>query len=283
VEQSAALTCEKIVELIGYALDGELPKEHEEEFRRHVTLCPPCRTTYELEALAKRIVRSTVKRVPTPPHVYETIVRTLRIEQEAAPAGVAPVWWKGVLHRRFLVPGLALGIAAIVFVLMLTPASRTDQATRHTAANDIINQSIINFALIRSGELKPSMISCYPEGVVGFFERNGLRFAVNVKNIESCEWYGAIASEYNGVKMAHVVYKIGDDLMYVFQVSENDVQQGSLLQIPAAAREALAKTNWYTDPDHPDCNVVLWRDNGTLCAAVSTMKKDQLLALLTAK
>jgi anti-sigma factor (TIGR02949 family) len=281
VEQRDALTCEQVVELIGYALDGELPKEHEGEFRRHVTLCPPCRSTYELEALAKRIVRSTIKRVPTPPHVYETVVRTLRVEQEMAQEGAASGWWEGI--RRFLVPGLALGIAAVVFVLMLTPTSRTDQASRHTAANDMINQSIVNFALIRSGELRPSMISCYPEGVIGFFERNGLRFAVNVKNLESCEWYGAIASEYNGVKLAHVVYKMGDDLMYVVQVSENDVQQGSLLQIPAAARKALAETNWYTDPDHPDCNVVLWRDNGTLCAAVSTMKKDRILALLTTK
>lgn len=272
-----------MIELIGHALDGELPKEHEAEFRRHVTICPPCRTTYELEALAKRIVRSKIKRIPTPPHVYETIVRTLRIEQEVAPSSAASSWWERLLHRRFLFPALAMGAVAVAFLLMFTPTNYSDQATRHTAANDIINQSIVNFALVRSGEIKPSMISCYPEGVIGFFERNGLRFAVNVKNIESCEWYGASSSEYNGVKLAHVVYKIGNDIMYVLQVSENDVQQGSLLQIPAAAREALAETNWYTDPEHPDCNVMLWRDQGTLCAAVSTMKKDRILALLTAK
>lgn len=283
MEQSASLTCEQIVELIGYALDGELPKEHEAEFRRHVTLCPPCRNTYELEALAKNIVRSKIKRVPTPPHVYETVLRTLRVEQEVAPSSAASGWWRRLLRRRFLLPALATGVAVVTLLLILTPTYRTDQATRHTAANDIINQSIVNFALVRSGELKPSMISCYPEGVIGFFERNGLRFAVNVKNIESCEWYGASSSEYNGVKLAHVVYKLGDEIMYVFQVSENDVRQGSLLQIPAAAQKALAETNWYTDPEHPDCNVVLWRDKGTLCAAVSTMKKDRLLALLTAK
>lgn len=283
MERSASLTCEQIIELIGHALDGELPKEQEAEFRRHVTLCLSCRSSYELEALAKNIVRSKIKRVPTPPHVYETIVRALRVEQEVEPASTRSGWWERILHRWVLFPALATGAAAVVFFLMVKLMDRTDQATRHTAANDIINQSIINFALVRSGELKPSMISCYPEGIIGFFERNGLRFAVNVKNIEGCEWYGASASEYNGVKLAHVVYKIGNDIMYVFQVSENDVQQGSFLQIPAAARKALAETNWYTDPEHPDCNVVLWRDKGTLCAAVSTMKKDRILALLTAK
>ncbi len=258
-----------------------LPKQAEADFRHHVTVCPPCRTAYELESLAKRIVQQKVKRLPTPPQVYEAVVRTLGVEKEVAPT--TSRWFDRLFGSRYLVPALLTGATAIVVLLMFTPAQRTDQSTRHTAANDIINQSIINFALVRSGELKPSMVSCYPEGVVGFFERNGMRFAVNVKSLENCEWYGAISSDYNGVRLAHVVYKIGDDIMYVFQVSEDEVQEGSLLQMPPAAKQALASTNWYTDPDHPDCNVVLWKDKGTLCAAVSTMKKDRLLALLTAK
>jgi anti-sigma factor (TIGR02949 family) len=283
VERSASLSCNQITDLIGHALDGELPKEHETEFRHHVTLCPPCRRAYELEALTKKVVRSRIKRIPTPPQVYEAVVRTLRVEEEVTTSGAAPGWWERTFSRRMLVPALVAGVVVVAMLLTLTPAERSELATRHTAPNDIINQSIVNFALVRSGELKPTMISCYPEGVIGFFERNGLRFVVNVKNIESCDWYGASSSDYNGVKLAHVVYKIGDELMYVYQVSEQDVEKGSLLQLPLAARTALAETNWYTDPDHPECNVVLWRDNGTLCAAVSTMKKDRILALLTAK
>lgn len=275
------MTCQEIDELFGSAIDGVLPKQAEADFRHHVTVCPPCRTAFELESLAKRIVQQKLKRLPTPPQVYEAVVRTLGVEKEVTPT--ASRWFDRLFGSRYLVPALLTGATAIVVLLMLTPAQRTDQSTRHTAANDIINQSIINFALVRSGELKPSMVSCYPEGVVGFFERNGMRFAVNVKSLENCEWYGAISSDYNGVRLAHVVYKIGDDIMYVFQVSEDEVQEGSLLQMPPAAKQALASTNWYTDPDHPDCNVVLWKDKGTLCAAVSTMKKDRLLALLTAK
>lgn len=275
------MTCQEIDELFGSAIDGVLPKQAEADFRHHVTVCPPCRTAYELESLAKRIVQQKVKRLPTPPQVYEAVVRTLGVEEEAAPQSTR--WFDRLVGSRVVVPALLTGAAAIVLLLTLTPAQRADQSTRHTAANDIINQSIVNFALVRSGELKPSMVSCYPEGVVGFFERNGMRFAVNVKSLENCEWYGAISSDYNGVRLAHVVYKIGDDIIYVFQVSEDEVQEGSLLQMPPAAKQALASTNWYTDPDHPDCSVVLWKDKGTLCAAVSTMKKDRLLALLTAK
>jgi hypothetical protein len=276
-----SLACQEIQGLLGDAIDGTLPRQYEAEFRHHVSVCPPCRTAFELESMAKKIVRDKIQRLPTPPHVYEAVVQSLRREHEEASNGGSRI--EHVLSRRFLLPAAATGIALVLILLMALPTERSDRETRHTAANDIINQSIVNFALVRSGELKPSMISCYPEGVIGFFEKNGLRFAVHVKNIEGCEWYGASSSEYNGIKVAHVVYKIGDELTYVYQVSEDEVEAGSLLQIPAAAKKALAETNWYTDPDHPDCNVVLWKEHGTLCAAVSTMNKNRLLALLTAK
>jgi hypothetical protein len=99
--------------------------------------------------------------------------------------------------------------------------------------------------------------------------------------MENCEWYGAISSDYGGIKLAHVVYKVDEYTMYVYQVEQDAIKEGSPLQLPAAARASLEKSGWYTDPEHPDHNVVLWTTNGTLCAAVSSLKKDRLLALLT--
>ena len=273
------MNCNEVHELFGTAIDGALQKGEEGNFRQHIAACPPCRTAFELESLAKRIVRQKIKRVPAPPHLYEHVLRTVRGAEDSAPG--VPGWLDRLFSVRVVVPVLATGAAAVALVVLLSPGGGLDPATRHTAANDIINQSIINFALVRSGELKPTMVSCYPEGVVGFLERNGARFAVNVKPMENCDWYGAMSSDYDGVKLAHIVYKLGDDLVYVYQVSENEVKEGSLLRMPSAASKAIAATDWYTDPDHPDCNVVLWRTNGALCAAVSTMKKDRLLALLT--
>ncbi|HTP13884.1 MAG TPA: hypothetical protein VMM37_09640, partial [Bacteroidota bacterium] len=58
------------------------------------------------------------------------------------------------------------------------------------------------------------------------------------------------------------------------------VLEGSALVMPPAARTSLQKTGWYTDPHHPRCNVVVWISNETLCVAVSSMKKDEMLAML---
>ncbi len=229
--------------------------------------------------MAKHIVRSKVRRAVTPPHLYEEIVRALRAERGAF-SGLLE-WLERALTARVIIPTVTTAAAAVVLFLLYAPGGRFDNATRHTAANDIINQSIVNFALLRSGEMKPTVVSCYPEGVAGYFERNGVRFTVNVKSLNDCDWYGASSSDYDGVTQAHVVYKIGDDLLYVYQVNEEQLQDGSLLQLPPAAKKSLAETDWYADPEHPDCNVIVWKSNGVLSTAVSTMQKDKLLALLT--
>ena len=95
--------------------------------------------------------------------------------------------------------------------------------------------------------------------------------------------YGGSASECSGVKQAASGLQDGKRLVYVFEVSDDDALYGTQVSLPLAAKRALAQSGWYTDPDHPDCNVILWKTDEAVCVAVSTMKKAQLLALLTTR
>ncbi len=171
--------------------------------------------------------------------------------------------------------------SAALTVVLVTPNDSPSNAYMHTGKNDIINQTLNNFSLVQSGQLKPSMIACYSDVIVGYFRRQNVEFAVSIVSDDSCDWYGAVANTYDGVNLAHIVYKRGDDLLYVYEVKKTDALEGSVLSLPAPARESLTRTGWYTDPQHKECNVVLWTVNETLCAAVSTMKKDRLLAFLS--
>jgi hypothetical protein len=93
-----------------------------------------------------------------------------------------------------------------------------------------------------------------------------------------------LVNEVDGVKLAHVVYTIGDDVLYIYQVKRDEAfGDGGHLTLPAAGREAMLQTGWYTDPDHKDCNVVVWEEAGTICAATSTMNKTKMLALLATR
>jgi hypothetical protein len=265
--------------LAGDALDRNIGGDKKSEFFAHLGKCGPCRNEYEIELLAKSVVRHTLKHVSTPPAVSQSVVRLVHDQVDS---NTRSHFWSRLLSWRFLAPALAASVVILALTsLLIVPRGSSNNEYTHTATNDIIRQSLDNFSLVQSGELKPSMIACYADVIVGYFQRLNVQFAVSIPSDDSCDWYGAIANTYDGVNLAHIVYKRGNDLLYVYEVGKTDALEGSVLSLPPAAKESLVKTGWYTDPHHNDCNVVLWTDKGTLCAAVSTMKKDRLLAFLS--
>lgn len=273
--ERSPLNCNETHQHLVDAVDRHLPDDLFSAVLAHLKLCVPCRSEYELQLLAKQIVSTKLKRASTPDAVRAAVVAAL--DREAAKP--ASLFAGGRMTFAF-----AAGAAALLLLVLLNiPTTLNDDEYAHTSANDVINRSVQNFSQVRSGELKPSMIACYPDIVVGYFEEKGFDFAVSIPVDDSCDWYGAVSDTYDGVKQAHIMYKRGDDLLYVFEVNKNTALPGSTFSLPAAARKSLAETGWYTDPQHQDCNVILWTVDETLCAAVSTMGKDKMLAVLTAK
>jgi hypothetical protein len=274
--------CSLVQEYLGDAIDRVLPTDVEQEFRAHLERCPKCRNACEMERISKQVVRQHVKHIATPQSVQASVAHSLK-EVYRESLGRAGGWLERFLSPGVFIPTLAGGVvfAAFVLLLMLPNESSYDMSA-HTAPNDVINLTFKNFALIRSGQFKPALVACSPESVAEFFHRSDLNFAVSVIKVP-CDSYSAIWSEYEGVKVAHVLYKIGGEMLYVYQVNKDEALRGSKLTLPPAAKIALAKSGWYTDPNHPNCNVVVWTVNGTLCAASSTMNKDKLFAVLTTR
>ena len=271
------MNCNETHQHLVDAVDRLLPEDLHSAVLIHLKLCAPCRSEYELQLLAKQIVTAKLKKSPTPDHVRRDVIAALDKE-----ASVPPGFFLGTFFTQGRL--VAAGAALILLVVLLNiPTSLNENDYAHTSVNDVINRSVRNFSLVRSGEMKPSMIACYPDILVGYFKEQGMDFAVSVPVDDSCDWYGAVSDTYDGVKQAHIVYKRGNDLLYVYEVSKNAALLGSTFSLPAAARKSLAETGWYTDPQHADCNVVLWTVNETFCAAVSTMNKDRMLAVLATK
>lgn len=276
------LNCGEIQNYLGDAIDKALPEHVKEKFHSHLEVCRSCRNAYELEALAKSLVQDNIKRISTPPAVHAAVKFSLQQEYKQSTEH------KNFIERIFgsqpLLPTLATGVALAAFLYFFVLPTKNDSRSEssHSAANDIMNQTLRNFSLVRSGELQPKMISCFPEAVQDFFVKNGFASPVKIVKLSNCDWYGAGYSEYGGVKIAHIMYKMEEETLYVFQVKQDDVIRSSILGLPPAAKKELALSGWYTDPSHGnDCNIIVWIEDGTLCAASSTMKKDKLLAVLT--
>ncbi|MCU0452762.1 MAG: hypothetical protein MUE68_03825 [Bacteroidetes bacterium] len=252
-------------------------------FNGHLRSCTVCRRDFELESATRSLLRSAVAPVVTPEAVRRSVVDAIRAEARSAQRAERRDLWS-VIFGRVPAPVVGFGLAAVLIAFLLFPIGRNDDLIRDAAANDVITQTATNFQLIRDGKVKPAITSCSPEQVSAYLESQHMPFLVILRPIERCDGYSAIVNEYDGVRLAHVVYKMGDDLLYVYQVrKEEAIGEKAHLTMPTAAREAIERTGWYTDPQHPDGNVVMWEDNGTLCAAASTMPKEKMMAVLASR
>jgi hypothetical protein len=273
--------CDGVQRHAGSAIDGFLAKNIENEFQAHLERCRPCRQEVALEKLSKQLVRRYVLWIPASESTHTRILSALH--QEYNVSGSGDQSRMASVHRlRDLIPALAGGAVAAAFFLMVgVPSDRTLRMSAHTAENDIIHQSFETFALLKSGQLVPSMVSSVPESVRGFFQRSSLQFGVQIPNIRGSDWCGGSASDNKGVPQAHLLYKLGDEWLYVCEMNDEDAIRGTQLSLPPAAKIALTRSGWYTDPMHPNCNVVVWKKDEVVCVAVSTMGKERLLALLS--
>lgn len=274
------MDCNSVRQHAGSAIDGFLAKDVEDEFLAHLERCRQCREEVVLEKLSKQLVRRYVSWIPTPPNI-QTLVATSLDKEDKADGWANDSWMSRVTRFRILVPALAGGAVAAAFFLMVgTPSDQSSQLSAHTADNDIIHQSFETFALLKTGRLVPAMVSSVPESVGRYFQKSSLRFGVQIPNLRGSDLRGGSASDNKGVQQAHLLYKCGDEWVYVCETSGGDAISGTRLTLPPAAKTALTRSGWYTDPTHPNCNVVVWKKDEVVSVAVSTMGKRQLLALL---
>ncbi len=275
------MNCSDAQALLGQMVDGVVPSPDKKSFRAHIAGCERCKRSYELEVVAKSLVQSTLPHVSTPMHVRRSVMTALHTEAERASRS-----WLARLFGTIPAPAYAVAAAAVVLVYLFFPSQQTtlDDMLRHAGERDVMVQAAANFDLIRQGKVEPSMTTCSPENMYAYLHSQDLPFEALVRPMERCDGYSAILNEFDGVKVVHVVYTIGDDMLYVYQVHRDETMSDTgHLTMPKAAREALVTTGWYTDPEHPECNVVLWEENGTVCAATSTMNKTKMLALLATR
>ena len=271
------MDCREFQELISEAIDNRLRAPHQQHFSDHAAACPSCRNEFEMERMTKGVVHARIPHEAVPVDTYASILASLRT------SAASPGSWLGAFFgEAFLNPAVALVFLVAIAVGAVSLLQKNNAIPISTEKN-IIAQSISNYSAAMAGVLKPDLVSHDPADVKDYLSKD-TPFEVSVATLDGCDWCGGVLSDVNGVRLVHVVYKIGGEgILYVYQVDMNEALHGNKVGLPENAKSALAATGWYFEqtPDH--CNVVLWRHKNTLCAAVSKMDKTKMVALLADK
>ncbi|HTX17713.1 MAG TPA: zf-HC2 domain-containing protein [Bacteroidota bacterium] len=271
------MDCQEFRELISDAVDERLGPGYRRTFADHAGSCRNCRNEFELERITKQVIRTRVRPATAPAEVYESLRSTIRRSPSNSQG------WLGIIFGgEFLNPAVAL-VALLVIVVGAISLLQKNNAIPLSTEKNIIAQSINNYTATMAGILKPELVSHDPDDIKDYLSKD-TPFDVSVVTLDGCDWCGGVLSNVNGVRLVHVVYKIGGEgILYVYQVNLQEAMRGERVGLPEHAKSVLAKTGWYCEQTPEGCNVVLWRHKNTLCAAVSKIEKGKMIALLSDK
>lgn len=271
------MDCRKFQDLVTEAVDNRLRSDDQQSFAAHASACPVCRNEFEMERITKTFLHERVHHRALPNELYSSLLVAVR---ESRPP--SRNWLEVIFGEAFLNPAVAL-VALLIVAVGAISLLQKNNAIPLSANRNIIAQSINNYSAAITGALKPTLVSHDPGDIQNYLAKD-TPFEVSVATLEGCDWCGGVLSEIDGVRLVHIVYKIGGEgILYVYQVDFNEALHGTKIGLPENAKAALANTGWYFEQTPDRCNVVLWRHKNTLCAAVSRMEKDKMVAILSDK
>jgi len=265
------VNCTEFHQDVCECIDKRLSAQRTGDLLEHTKRCPHCKYEYDSLQAVKHVVHTKLQYKSVPADLYYSIVK-------ATSGGADHVWFKklfGFTFNPVIAFVIVLFFAVGIYSLFIPSSSMPDDA-------NIISQSLKNYQAVIGGSIKPAMVD-KEENVRNYLEK-GVSFSVNVPKMPGCSWCGAVLSNFKGTKLAHVVYGLGGEkVIYIYQANLTDAMEGKTIGLPSDVKDELIRTNWYTK-EYPDSTIIiLWKYQNTLCAAVSKMNKDELMALLTEK
>jgi len=301
------ITKDNIDEYITSYIDGEIndPKL-EKDINDILSKDDILLRKYLSETLTKRLIQSRIHHQEVPGNLFANINNSIEnlidscieskkvvMKDDYHPLQTSrsfPEYFKHIISVPvnfigFSVPRYALAVLLILIIfgtsLLLT--RKNDSPLNPYIANgsdkSIMVQAINNFHKILKGEFQPQ-ISSHDENVVRKYLKDNLDYEVYVPCIENCQTMSVICNEYNGQKIAHIVYRSGDNIFYICETPSKSLNN-KCLEIPDPVHNEIVTKKFYmcdkVDSDN-DCTMLLWYSGNVICASVSNMPKQKMYA-----
>jgi hypothetical protein len=194
-----------------------------------------------------------------------------------------PVRFRGIAIPRY-------AFSLIILILIVGAVILINNQGKHIALNPYITngtdksvmvQAVNNFHKILSGEIKPEIRSNNAKEI-GTYLKDKLKYDAYVPQISNYNLMGATGNDYNGEKLAHLVYSSGDEILYIYETQTKSINH-TCLDLPDPVHNEIIKERFYMcdKVDANNCCMFLWYKDNLLCASVSTMPKQQMYSTLT--
>lgn len=273
------MNCNEILELISAELDGELDKEIKPEFYNHLSKCSRCKSEFELEQITKNFISQKLNRIFTPPDLRNKIIRQIEMESKSYAQKDSIFSRIFNLPRWQIVTALA-GSAAIILFILLTLTTTYEKLNIAPINNNLIHHVYNNFNGIVNQKVIPAIARGNPESAQVYFNRD-INFPAFLPPMNNCKFLGAMFSEYANVGIAHLVYKNNDEIIYILEVTLEELKNQRTLSIPDDMLAEARKSKIYFDNRLENYSLAVWLHDSILCCAIAQIDNQKFISYLT--
>lgn len=206
---------------------------------------------------------------------------------------IIAVMWQRPYALVAVLAVIVLGWVAVRFSLQtrIAPTPAAQETAQNSVANAVLNdvpqtvfvkESLQNYRAVRSGQITLQCKTGSFEALDKFFHKAGVHYNIVHPKINA-QLLGGVVSEENGKKSAHLVFKHGETLVYMWEIDLDD-KTAAHASIHNEAWAALHKGEWLWDTKtDTSTTVVFWEDekqgHRTLCSVVAALPRTNLQPL----
>jgi hypothetical protein len=258
--------------------DGHLSSAEANRLQHEMMQDESLRAEYETVNAVRTMLRERADRLrmPVPADVERSIRLAIAAEQSQS-HGRSERWLDTVLDtvidylRR---PAIAVGVAAVALVAVVWFAA---DRSATTAPFRLYEASYANFQDIVGGTLELGKRTSNPAELAAFFRDQGVAYDVFFPTIDAT-LEGGVVSEHHGQRYAHLVYRAGDHLVYIFEVDEPSIE-GNMIAMASDVADDLEHSRWHWEERAGVGTMFVWESNNIVCSAVSDLRTQDLSAL----
>jgi hypothetical protein len=288
-------------ELITSYIDDQI---HDPELRKQVAEMisgdAKLNQKYRAELLTKKLLSSRLKNAELPNDTYIRVTSSINSLVLSAKQNYAPQYNNTEYRKNFWA---ALFTAPVRVGSMPVPRYAFAMVIMFVIAGSYFvlgNKSGIKNPYVLSGTDKSIMVQAvntfhkFLEGdekiiyassnaaEIGKYVKEKCNFEAYVPKIDNYDLKGCCTNDFNGRKLAHLIYVSGDDMIYIYQTTMDAVNKQEL-DLPQQVQEEILRAKYYMcdEVDDNNCTMTLWIKDNVVCASMTTLPKQQMQATFT--
>ena len=276
--------CRESRELMSGAVDNQLLKNESQGFYEHIEICGSCKDEFDLERLTKAYIRRKITLVDVPYDLEQAIMAQLFAE-----GGLEfnPGFFTQLFSSSIFQPVMAVGVMFVLAIILfyankpnlIMPTFPAEQlVVTAPSQQDGLSLAENNFQDVLSGKFKPQVTAIDMADVASFIKQNA-GYAIPLPTVPSADWVGGSVSSQNGNKVARVVYKMGENFIYIYSFPKQ-LMNSKNISLPSNCVDAINKNAWFWTMDSDGDTQAVWSYDDHVCIATANLGKNDLVGYL---